>query len=173
MNCHAVAAFGVEVGEEVICSGHHLEVVAVAVPGHVDVPAVVGILNDGESVFAPAVAEDTFCEVMDCAEVVDEICHFLFCFKFNFDLTMQNYKVQDLKNRVKNLAQIYAIAKMPYIKGIVPLQREWVVRRSRASVCRRQSHRLGALPKAKNTAGSDGVKSNWQRLSGRLAMSSL
>lgn len=111
MNCHAVAAFGVEVGEEVICSGHHLEVVAVAVPRHVDVPAVVGILDEGESVFAPAVAEDTFYEVMDCAEVFDEICHFLFCFKFNFDLTMQNYKVQDLKNRVKNLAQIYAIAK--------------------------------------------------------------
>ena len=68
-----VVSLRVEEGEEVVRSGHHLEVAAVAVPRHVDVPAVVRILDEGEGVLPPAVGEYAFYEVVDRAEVVDEV----------------------------------------------------------------------------------------------------
>ena len=71
----------VEIGEEVIGAGNHLEVAAVAVPRHVNIPAAVRILDEGEGVLTTTVGEDTFYEVMNRAEIVDEVCHDFFCFR--------------------------------------------------------------------------------------------
>ena len=75
VDCHAMASLRVEKREEVVGSRHHLEIGTVAVPRHVDIPAVVRILDKSKRVLSFAIGEDTLYEVVYRTEIVDEICH--------------------------------------------------------------------------------------------------
>ena len=78
MQCYLMLMLAVEIGEHVVSAGYHFEVRTVAVPRHVDIPAVVGVLNEGKGVFTASACEDAFYEVMNRAEVVDKVCHILY-----------------------------------------------------------------------------------------------
>ena len=95
VNGHSVLSLCVKESKEIISSGHHLEISAVAVPRHIDIPAVVRILDEGQCVLSSAVGEDALYEVVDCAEVVDEICHGFYFFRF---VVSHAAKLQNLKS---------------------------------------------------------------------------
>ena len=73
---HFVEAFFVEEAEELVGAGYHLEVAAIAFPRHVDIPAAVGVLNEGEGILVATVGEDSLYILMDYAEIFNKIYHF-------------------------------------------------------------------------------------------------